>query len=874
MDFSKRRWFSRRTICTHSRPIVSSLESRIAPATFIVANTSTSGAAGSGSFRRAIIDANALAGADTIVFNIPAAGVQTIKINSTLDVTESVVIDGWSQPGFSTTPLIELTASSSQHALMITNGGTTVQGLIVNGFSLDGIFLDGGANNIVRGCWIGTDKTGLLDDGNKWGIAVRDAAATIIGGTTAKDRNVISGNDVDNIRIWGPNADGTKVIGNYIGTDTTGLAPISGKAGQGGMTGVWLGDTYPTPDIGSPDHITIGGLNPGERNVIGGMSRTGVQNFVATHDNLIQGNYVGVSADGKSVIANLFGVTAELDSFNITIDRNVIASTPVGGVGNVYSQGVIIGGTAGTAHHNIVTGNLMGLTPDGLSQLGQMDHGVVIVRANNNRVGGTTVAERNVICGATFDDVGFYGSDAFANVVQGNYLGTDITGTKAIGGGLRGVWIGDNYPPSIGAAHDNTVGGTAPGAANVIAGNGGAGIWVTLGAHHNTIQGNFIGSDTTGTINLGNFFGIFMEINSANNTIGGSTSGAGNVIAFNKHDGILVGYDKNYSAILTPAGAANRISGNAIFDNGDLGIDLGSDDLVTPNDPLDADTGPNLLQNYPVIVSAKSGAVTLVSGVLKSAANTSYTVEFFASKSADSSGFGEGGRYLGSTTITTDATGRGMFIDKSVSGATTAGELITATATDVAGNTSEFSNAVLVNVLPRVTSLVVNGGEAQRSRVTSLTVNFNQFVSAPLSAFELKRQLGNLPVNLSITLTTDLFTSAKLTFTGGPVEATSLSDGRYTFTALAAQISNANGALDGDVNGTGGDNYIVIGNPATNKLFRFFGDSDGDGAVAANDFIQFRLAFGGFSFMFDFDNDGAVAANDFIQFRLRFGGSI
>ena len=112
-----------------------------------------------------------------------------------------------------------------------------------------------------------------------------------------------------------------------------------------------------------------------------------------------------------------------------------------------------------------------------------------------------------------------------------------------------------------------------------------------------------------------------------------------------------------------------------------------------------------------------------------------------------------------------------------------------------------------------------------------------------------------------------------LTFTGGAVNFGSLADGRYTLTALASGVNN--GTLDGDANGVGGDSYVLIGNPAiAPKLFRFFGDSNGDGTVAANDFIQFRLALGGSNPIFDFDGDGAVAASDFIQFRLRFGGSI
>ncbi len=171
----------------------------------------------------------------------------------------------------------------------------------------------------------------------------------------------------------------------------------------------------------------------------------------------------------------------------------------------------------------------------------------------------------------------------------------------------------------------------------------------------------------------------------------------------------------------------------------------------------------------------------------------------------------------------------------------------------------------------KVLSVQVNDGSPQRSRVTSLTVTFDSAVTLPANkadAFQLKRQSDNASVALSASMTGNVVT---LIFTGGPLELSSLADGRYTLTVLASKV-NA-GLLDGNSDGGAGDGYVLIGTPA-NGLFRFFGDADGDGAVAANDFIQFRLALGGNNPIFDFDNDGAVAASDFIQFRLRFGGGI
>ncbi len=173
----------------------------------------------------------------------------------------------------------------------------------------------------------------------------------------------------------------------------------------------------------------------------------------------------------------------------------------------------------------------------------------------------------------------------------------------------------------------------------------------------------------------------------------------------------------------------------------------------------------------------------------------------------------------------------------------------------------------------KIVSVQINDGSSQRSRVNSVTINFDSVVSfngIVASAFQLKRQSDNGSPNFTATALNGTATSVTLTsFSGSATDFGSLADGRYSLTVLASQINN----FDGNGDGTPGDNFVMVGTPA-NGLIRLFGDADGDGTVAANDFIQFRLALGGNTSMFDFDGDGAVAASDFIQFRLRFGGSI
>jgi hypothetical protein len=179
---------------------------------------------------------------------------------------------------------------------------------------------------------------------------------------------------------------------------------------------------------------------------------------------------------------------------------------------------------------------------------------------------------------------------------------------------------------------------------------------------------------------------------------------------------------------------------------------------------------------------------------------------------------------------------------------------------------------------PKVADIVIDNGAAQRSRVTDLTVTFStqvSFATTPAAAFALARISDGASVSFSTSSTViNGVTVITLNGFGGLASnAGSLADGRYTLRVWASQVSAGGQPLDGNGDGTGGDDFVLVGTP-TNGLFRLFGDANGDGTVSASDFIQFRLAFGGSGSIFDFDGDGAVAASDFIQFRLRFGGSI
>ncbi|MCL4789716.1 MAG: hypothetical protein KJ070_23540, partial [Verrucomicrobia bacterium] len=276
----------------------------------------------------------------------------------------------------------------------------------------------------------------------------------------------------------------------------------------------------------------------------------------------------------------------------------------------------------------------------------------------------------NLISGNNGRGLELSGSD---HLVQGNLIGTDVSGTRPLRNGSDGV---------VADAFRCWIGGTNAGAGNVISGNGINGINTTSSAAStNVIAGDWIGTDVTGTLNLSNA-GHGIRISGARSC----TLGPANVIAFNGGNGVAL---QAFSAI------QNRITANAIYGNALRGIDLANGNVldgVSPNDACDGDASlPNQWQNYPVLTNAFSTAAsTTIEGYLSSAAQAVYLLEFFASDSCDSSGYGEGQTYLGFITLTNAANCTNSF-SATLSVGSLGGKLITATATDTNHNTSELS---------------------------------------------------------------------------------------------------------------------------------------------------------------------------------------
>jgi hypothetical protein len=460
------------------------------------------------------------------------------------------------------------------------------------------------------------------------------------------------------------------------------------------------------------------------------------------------------------------------------------------------------------------------------------------------------------------------------NLIEGNFIGTDTSGSVALPNARFGISI---LTVSGNTASNNTIGGLTPDARNVISGNALDAVAIRAfsgSADGNVIEGNSIGTQPNGIDPLGNGRGgvvISSSASASNNIVGGTAPGAGNRIAFNADTGVFI---SNSGQVV-----GNSFLSNSIHDNGPLGINLsgGTENSfgVTANDPGDPDTGPNDFQNFPVLTSAVTvGGGTTITGTLNSTLNTTFRVEFFASNAADPSGFGEGQFFLGFTNVTTDGSGNGGFT-VSLPVGTLPGQVVAATATDPAGNTSEFSH---VAPGPTVLSTQVNDGSAQRSRVTSLSVTFSAqvtFAGTVASAFTLTRTGGGaVSFQASASVMNGVTVVSLDNFTGSETEFGSLKDGRYTLTALANQITLGGQQLDGNGDGTPGDNFTFGDNQG---LFRYFGDVNGDQVVNGFDLGLFRNTFGtavgdpNYLSYFDFNGDGVINGFDLGQFRTRFG---
>ena len=377
----------------------------------------------------------------------------------------------------------------------------------------------------------------------------------------------------------------------------------------------------------------------------------------------------GYSQSGASSNTLANGDNAVLQ---IVVLESLVIDTTNTTVRGLVIHRIQIGPTPGPKGSNVIEGCFIGLDATGTNSLASPGSGI-FVQTPNNRIGGTNPGARNLISGKGATGIEIFETFATNNVVQGNFIGTDRTGTKAIGNTDRALVVNMN-------ASANLIGGEVTGAGNVISGNLNRGI--TLDGSDNLVQGNLVGTTVTGQP-LGNARSG-VEIGGPRNTVGGVRSGAGNVIAFNGVDG--GGIFTTNGVDVKPGATFYAILGNSIFDNLGLGIDVNADELITAG--------------YPVLtVASNTGTATLIRGT--HTPNVSFLLQLFTNPTADPSGYGEGKTLLVSTNVSTDAGGNftinwpsplapGLFLTATANGNTEFSQARTVTA---AGGPNSWTNS-------------------------------------------------------------------------------------------------------------------------------------------------------------------------------------
>jgi hypothetical protein len=363
--------------------------------------------------------------------------------------------------------------------------------------------------------------------------------------------------------------------------------------------------------------------------------------------------------------------------------------------GLVIDNFVAVGGIhLGGSGKDTVAGNFIGTDPTGT--IGAGNRSGIVIESDNNIVGGTAPADRNII--VTLGRSAVYIVDSNGNRLgngnrlEGNYIGTDATGTRSLGIQTEGNGV------YIQGGSSNTIGGSAQGAGNLIAGWPSSDVLLQAGADsnsnavpatNNVVQGNFLGTNAAGTAPIASAngpdtFGVDLKGPDVfSNTI------TGNLISGHASAGVIVeaGIPINSNT------SGNAIRGNSIFANAGLGIDLGGSGVPILNDSQ-GHAGPNNFQDFPVLASASTtGTSTTVTSTFREAdePDAMLTLDFYANPSPDPSGYGQGQTYLGSTTVMTDNTGNTPQFSVDFPVGNLANQWLTATATGPDNSTSEFS---------------------------------------------------------------------------------------------------------------------------------------------------------------------------------------
>ena len=706
-----------------------------------------------------VIGALAFPSPNTIVFSIPSGQPTVVTLASALPViTAPVSITGYTQSGAAANPpeqpdvdLAALPVRLNGYALSQATVGTvdgldvtapncTISGLNITGFSGAAVSISGAGSqgNWLYGNIIGTRPDSLNGRDFSTDPTLSNGVGLLItssnnraGGNNPGLRNVIANNGVG-VQIQTAGGTGNLIQNNFILSNA--------------REGVYVASS----------NNTIGEALKGGGNVISGNGAEGV---LITGGPDVQGNGLfgneigtdlgikgGVRPRGLDPLPNLKqGVLIQDSPRNVIggasdAAKNVIAAN--------LGDGLAILGPAAVG--NQILGDWVGFNiVNSLESLFIPNRNGIYVTSSGNVIGGLNSASANTVANNRLNGILLSGAGAFGNVIEGNVIGLNPDGGSAFGNAFDGIHL-DNAP-------NNIIGGTASGAGNTVSSNNNGVVLVGNGATGNLIQGNLIGTGVDGKTDLGNAVDGVILLNAPNNTVGGSVSGAGNVVSGNNRgvhvsgsgarddtiqanfigtdrtglvltlhneiDGVLIDGTASFnlvggtaagtgnvittnvgSGVRVDSGSSNAVRGNSIFANHVRGIDLNALNSANGNPAV-----PNIATVLP------NGSTTHVEGSLDAAPLTTYALDFFASVAKDPSGFGQGQVYLASFSVTTDAAGHADYAHN-LPVPVPAGQFVTATATDPNNNTSQFSNAVpAVAVQLSIASAVYSANETDPS---------------------------------------------------------------------------------------------------------------------------------------------------------------
>lgn len=523
----------------------------------------------------------------------------------------------------------------------IIGGNTAASRNIISGNLQAGIVLNGigTRNNIIKGNYIGTNINGTDYLSNHTGIILKaQSNYNIVGGLTAAERNLISGNI--EIGVYIESSDSNIFVGNYIGPDITGAGIFTNGDSVVQGNGIELNTVS--------RYNQIGGSSAAERNVISGNRVYGLVYYGNSSFNNTSGNYIGTDASGNHKLPNATGICVDGGSNHNIINNNLLSGNKSYGIFFV---------TTGT-YYNEFKGNKVGTNAMVTDTIPNYIGVIVAAGTRYNTIGGTASGEANIITGNYYDgiEIADYGTDH--NQIVGNIIGST---NPSIPGNYNGIGIATN-------PKNNLI------SYNTIVNNKYMGMILFEHADSNQILNNYIGTDATTATDMGNgAAGIAIVQGASANFI------KANVIAYNDTAGIIIADNNTLN---------NTLSQNAIHHNGLIGIDIFPFGFNN-NDAGDVDTGPNLSMNSPVFTSTiynPSDGKLWLNGTIdyNYISPQGILIEIFKSV-GDTGGYGQALQYLGNAVV--DASGHWF---NAFTGAT-AGELLVATATDIFGNTSEFS---------------------------------------------------------------------------------------------------------------------------------------------------------------------------------------